>query len=129
MFDPTAAPEGLIYHVTFARDWDDARATGEYRLSTRGAQLDEVGFIHGSFAHQVQRIGAHVFGDTSDPLVVLVIDPRRLAARVEVENLEGGDEGFPHIYGPLPADAVVEVLPARIEDGQLVIDRSGPLPD
>lgn len=124
MFDPTTAPEGLIYHVTFKRDWEGALATGEYRLSTRGARLADVGYIHGSFANQVQRIGAYVFRDTSDPLVVLVVDPGRLNARVEVENLEGGDEGFPHIYGPLPASAVLDVLPARIEHGQLVIEPS-----
>jgi uncharacterized protein (DUF952 family) len=124
VFDPTTAPEGLIYHVTFKSDWEGARATGEYRLSTRGARLEEVGFIHGSFANQVQRIGACIFRDASDPLVVLVIDPERLSVRVEVENLEGGDEGFPHMYGPLPTTAVIDVLPARVEQGQLVIARN-----
>ena len=122
MFDPTTAPEGLIYHVTFERDWEVARGTGEYRLSTRGARLDEVGYIHGSFANQVQRIGAYIFRDTSDPLVVLVIDPARLNARVAVENMEGGVEDFPHIYGPLPTSAVLDVRPARIVQGQLVIE-------
>ncbi|MGQ0434871.1 MAG: DUF952 domain-containing protein [Microthrixaceae bacterium] len=124
VFDPTTAPDGLIYHVTRERDWDSARPTGAYRLSTREATLAEVGFIHGSFAHQVRRIGTAVFGDTSEPLVVLVVDPERLDARVVVENLEGGEEGFPHIYGPIPTGAVVDVLQARIEHGEIVIDGS-----
>lgn len=124
VFDPTTAPDGLIYHVTFTRDWEEARAAGAYRLSTRDATLADVGFIHGSFAHQVQRIGTAVFGNTSEPLVVLVVDPARLDARLVVENLEGGDEGFPHIYGPVPTGAVVDVLQARIEHGEIVIDGS-----
>src|SRR4051812_43544532 len=33
--------------------------------------------------------------DTTAPLVVLVIDKEMLDAPVVVENLEGGDEGFP----------------------------------
>ena len=31
---------------------------GEYRVSTLGATLDEVGFIHGTFRQQVERIGS-----------------------------------------------------------------------
>jgi uncharacterized protein (DUF952 family) len=110
-----------IYHLTFASDWNDAQSTGEYRLSTRGTGLDEVGYIHASFAHQVQRIGAAVYGDVPEPVVVLAIDPTLLGSMVRVENLEGGTEGFPHIYGPLPTSAVVEVLPARVDGGEFVV--------
>jgi len=30
---------------------------------------------------------------------------------VRYENLEGGNELFPHIYGPLPLEAISEALP------------------
>jgi uncharacterized protein (DUF952 family) len=40
---------------------------------------------------------------------LLVIDPSRLPADVRIEDLDGGEERFPHIYGPLPIDAVVRV--------------------
>jgi uncharacterized protein (DUF952 family) len=110
-----------IYHVTFASDWTDAQSTGEYRLSTRGTRLDEVGYIHASFAHQVRRIGTAVYGDASERLVVLAIDPALLSSVVTVENLDGGTEGFPHIYGPLPTSAVVEVLPASVDGGEFVV--------
>ena len=44
-------------------------------------------------------------------LVLLKIDPSRLTARIVDENLEGGTELFPHIYGPLEWSGVVTVIP------------------
>ena len=90
-----------IYHVTFASDWAEAQRQGEYRFSTRGARLEDVGFIHASHAHQVRQIGTSHYLDASEPVVVLVIDPTRVPSDVKVENLGGGTEWFPHIYGPL----------------------------
>lgn len=101
-------PKEHIFHVALKSDWDEAvRRTGVYAFSTRGLTLDEVGFIHCSFRHQVEQIRQLIYGDVLDALVVLEIDPSRLHSEVRVENVGGGDELFPHIYGPLPVDAVV----------------------
>ena len=62
-------------------------------------------------------IGAAFYADATAPLVVLVIDTDLLNAPVVVENLDGGDEGFPHIYGPLPTTAVVDVRRAGMMEG------------
>ncbi len=43
-------------------------------------------------------------------LVLLCIDSRKVGADIRDENLEGGDNLFPHIYGPLNIDAVIKVL-------------------
>ena len=115
-----------IYHVALASDWADAQSGGEYRVSTRRARLDEVGYIHASFAHQVRRLGAAVYSDAPEPVVVLVIDPTRLTSPVRVENLDGGTECFPHIYGPIPIDAVVDVLPARLEGDDFIVPGLAP---
>jgi uncharacterized protein (DUF952 family) len=48
---------------------------------------------------------------------VLRIDWRRLTSRVLVEDLLGTGERFPHIYGPIPVTAVVDVRPLRLSDG------------
>ena len=122
MADPNAQLPDRIYHVTFASEWRNAQPGAEYTLSTRGASLEDVGYIHASFAHQVERIGSLIFGDATEPLVVLAIDPERLECAVRVENLEGGTEQFPHIYGPLPAAAVVDVLPARLDGTRVVVE-------
>ena len=114
-----------IYHIAALTDWEDALSSGEYRIATRGERLEDVGFIHASFAHQVERSGAVHYGDASEALVVLVIDPTRLTSPVKVENLDGGSEELPHIYGPLPTSAVVDVLPVVVQEGQFTVEGLG----
>ena len=74
-------------------------ASAHIAWSTRDAYLDEVGFIHAGFEHQVAAVGSFLYRNASEPLVVLAIDTDLLDAAVVVENLEGGSEAFPHIYG------------------------------
>ncbi|MDT0426000.1 DUF952 domain-containing protein, partial [Streptomyces evansiae] len=50
-------------------------------------------------------------GDGGRDLVVLVVDPARLTDPVRYEAMKPGGEEFPHLYGPLPVEAVVEVRP------------------
>jgi uncharacterized protein (DUF952 family) len=98
-----------IYHLAIRADWD-ADPDAPYTMSTLGRTLDEQGFIHCSFRGQV-RSTADRFYRGRDDVVLLTIDPSRITAPIRVENLEGGDEHFPHIYGPLPREAVVDVTP------------------
>ncbi len=79
-------------------------------MSTRGQSLDEVGFIHCSYANQVTRVANAIYRGVHG-LILLEIDPARLTSEVRDEALGDGDEKFPHIYGPLDTDAVVEVHP------------------
>jgi uncharacterized protein (DUF952 family) len=97
----------LIFHLALDDEWEDAcSAGGPYRRSTLGLSLEEQGFIHLSFGHQVQTV-ADTFFAGRDDVVLLFVDPRRLTAEVKIEALPGADEGFPHLYGPLDLDAVV----------------------
>ncbi len=103
-------PESL-YHLALAGEWEAAVAAGEsYRRSTIGHSLDDVGYIHCSFGHQVQRT-ADAYYAGRDDVVLLTVDPARLSSEVRVEMVEGAGEEFPHVYGPLDLDAVVSVLP------------------
>jgi glutathione S-transferase len=100
-----------IYHLALAGDWAAARATGEYRISTRGLTLEQVGFIHASYAHQIAATYQRFYADAG-PLKLLIIDPQRLAAlglplRAEVAPDSG--ELFPHVYGALPVEVVLQV--------------------
>jgi len=111
-----------IFHVALRQDWEAAKLVGEYRVSTLGRTLGDVGFIHGSFRHQIERIGAFVYATDKEPLVVLDIDTPRLRVPVHIENIEGGSELFPHIYGPLPVEAVIRTLPATTDGGRFVVE-------
>ena len=97
-----------IYHLALPDDWVAAQAEGSYRVSTRGMSLDQVGFVHASFPHQVPVVRRNFYGDVAGPLTLLEIDPERLTAPlvVEVGDPETGEE-FPHILGPLNVDAVL----------------------
>ena len=104
----------LIYHVTTRQEWEDAKPSGEYRISTRGRTLEEEGFIHCSQASQVAPIANRFYKGMSD-LVLLTIDEQRVKADVRYEAVPGWDEPFAHVYGPLNTDAVVSVM--RFEPG------------
>jgi glutathione S-transferase len=99
-----------IFHIAEAAEWNEALAGGEYRQSTLGYTLDQAGFIHCSRRDQVETVANAVYRERSD-LVLLLIDRDKVQAEIRDENLEGGSELFPHIYGPLNLDAVTSVLP------------------
>jgi len=42
-------------------------------------------------------------------MLILTIDPKRVDVPIKYENLEGGSELFPHIYGSLEPSAIVDV--------------------
>ena len=98
-----------LFHLALRRDWEGAKEAGEYRVSTRGRTLAEEGFLHASYAHQWQGVRDAYYADVSEPLVLLEVDPALLDVPVVEEVPAGGDEAFPHVYGPLPVAAVVTV--------------------
>jgi uncharacterized protein (DUF952 family) len=98
-----------LFHVAFGRDWEAAKEVGEYRVSTRGRTLAEEGFLHASYAHQWQGVRDAYYGDVTEPLVLLEVDPGLLDVPVVDEVPAGGAEAFPHVYGSLPVAAVVAV--------------------
>ena len=70
-----------------------------------------MGFVHLSQAHQVDATAARFYGDLPAGAVqLLTLCPARLAeARLEVrfEAVGPSGERFPHLYGPLPLQAVL----------------------
>jgi glutathione S-transferase len=113
-----------IYHITTASAWNQACSAGSYAESTRGLSLAEVGFIHCSYAAQVPQVAQAYFQGVAD-LVLLVIDPGRLSAQLQDEDLAGQGQSFPHIYGPLNLDAVIAVVPfAPADDGSFALPAS-----
>ncbi|WP_155374234.1 DUF952 domain-containing protein [Catellatospora vulcania] len=99
----------MIYHIALPEDWAAAQHAGEYTVSTRGVTLAEEGYIHGGQdLAQVEAVRARIYADLDD-LRLLVIDESRLDSPVRLESPPGTDELYPHVYGPIPVDAVIEV--------------------
>lgn len=94
-----------IFHIAHKSEWADALENGAYRT---GSLADE-GFIHFSTGRQLLRTAEKYYhGDQH--VVLLVIDPLKLAAELRYEQIADGQE-FPHLYGELNLDAVTQVLP------------------
>lgn len=93
-----------IYHICARTAWAAARQAGVYQ----GSELDRRdGFIHFSTAEQaVETVRVHLAGQTG--LVLLEVDPARLGPALRWKASRGG-AAFPHLYAPLPLDAVVAV--------------------
>jgi uncharacterized protein (DUF952 family) len=95
-----------VFHITSAEEARDAVRAGIHAPRSFEAE----GFIHCSYARQVCDVANRVFAGRSD-LVLLEIDRTKLTCAVIDENLEGGAQLFPHIYGRLPVGAVVKTHP------------------
>ncbi len=109
-----------IYHAAMPEDWERARAAGVYAMSTRDRSLDDEGFIHCSHRHQVEQVTNDFFADLPS-VVLLEIDPEQLNVAIVDESRGGGEELFPHVYGPLPLYAVVATTSwSRGNDGRYV---------
>ncbi len=108
----------LVYHCSLVSDWETAKAAGAFTISTRGRSLAEEGFIHAAYADQVEAVLARYYGDVTEPMVLLCIDPDLLTVPLVPESPPGAQEEFPHLYGPLNLDAVIDVaVLQRAENG------------
>jgi uncharacterized protein (DUF952 family) len=103
----------MICHVVPLADW-----TARPDLPYAPASLAEDGFVHCSPDEPTTLAVVNAFYRTAPrPLLVLVLAPDRLGARLEWEAADpapppGVDEGtlFPHLFGPVERDAVERIL-------------------
>lgn len=110
-----------LFHLADRAEWLAAAAAGEYRISTRGVTLAEQGFIHCSRRQQLRDVAERYYADADD-LVLLVIDSDRVASPIRYESPPDSLETYPHIYGPLPADAVTAALAVgRDREGRIML--------
>jgi len=91
-----------IYHVLKKTDWVE-NIPAPYAADS----LESQGFIHCCTEEQIPHVIKHWFKGEYD-LVILEIDPQLLRSKVVYENLEGGKELFPHIYGPINREAIIK---------------------
>ena len=91
-----------LFHIVAEPEWRAACGAGSYRPPS----LAQEGFVHFSYRHQVARTADARFAGRTD-LLVVEIDPARLADPVVEEDLYGADEEFPHVYGAIPTSAAV----------------------
>ncbi len=94
-----------IYHVTTAAEWKAAREKGSYE----SASLKEEGYIHCSLEEQIAGVLERYFSGKTN-LVKLVIDTDKLTSPYIYDWSTTNEDTFPHIYGPINTDAVIQVM-------------------
>ncbi len=92
-----------VFHIAERAAWDPSN--GAYAPS----DFARDGFVHCSRWEQLFRVAGTRFAGRDD-LIVLEIDVSQLDAPVRYEDLADEGETFPHVYGPVPIDAVIGTL-------------------
>lgn len=104
---PPRLSGALIYKIAPGALWSAALAAGQFD----GAPVDLAdGFIHFSTAQTVRETAAKHFAGQHD-LLLVAVDPGRLAAHALRWEPSRGGLLFPHLYAPLPLDAVMWTVP------------------
>jgi len=93
-----------IAHICGPQAWEAAQRSGEYQTGS----LEREGFIHCSTWEQIPGVMKRFYADRED-LLLLNIDPSKVIAEIRWEVVDG--DAYPHIYGPLNLDAVIETIP------------------
>jgi uncharacterized protein (DUF952 family) len=98
----------LVLHIVGRGDWDP---DDEYRPDS----LDGEGFVHCSDPDQVVGVADARYAGRDD-LELLCLDVERLDPEVRYEALGDVEEPYPHVYGPVNPEAVVDVVPFSAGD-------------
>jgi len=94
----------MIYHVTTKSNWEEALQKGSFEA----ASLFSEGFIHASKAEQVAGVLDRFYKNQTD-LLKLCIDESKLTHPLIYEMAPSLQEEFPHIFGSINLDAIIDV--------------------
>lgn len=93
-----------IYHIVLKSEWEKQIDLPEYTA----ASLASEGFIHASRLEQITATLSRFFALEMNNVVILKIDTTLLLPKLVYEP--AGDELFPHIFGGINKNAIVEIL-------------------
>ena len=103
----------MILHLLSRERWAEAQANGQ--LVTPSVATE--GFAHCSTEHQIVDVANKYYSGATN-MVLINIDPKELDSELKFEppaHLDGSpalphEPLFPHIYGPINLDAVIEAI-------------------
>ena len=103
----------FIYHIVLPEVWERFKDRPSYQPDSLATE----GFIHCSYANQLQAVLKRYYYGRVGEVLILKIDTDKLFAKL-VKEASTNDEIYPHIYGRLNHSAVIEVMerPLRREE-------------
>ncbi len=101
----------FIYHVVLPDVWDQFKTRPSYQPESLATE----GFIHCSYPGQLDAVLKRYYSGV-ERVLILKIDTDKLLSKL-VKEPSTNDEMYPHIYGRLNHNAIVE-----IEDRVLIGD-------
>ena len=93
----------FIYHVVLPAVWERFKTRPSYQPES----LTTEGFIHCSYASQLEGVLERYYSGV-EKVLILTIDTDKLLSKL-VKEPSTNDELFPHIYGRVNHNAVVNV--------------------
>ena len=90
-----------IYHIVLPQVWKTAQHETLYAADS----LANEGFIHCSYEEQLDGVVERYYSSVPE-VVILKLEIGKLTSKLVSEPSTGG-EIYPHIYGPINLDAVV----------------------
>lgn len=95
----------MILHITTRDKWQEAIQIGIYLDSS----LESEGFIHCSTPDQILR-SANEYYHGQSSLLLLCISSDKVKAPIVYEDSYNKGEQYPHIYGSLNLDAIIQAV-------------------
>ena len=92
----------FIYHIVLPEIWEAVKHNSTYAADSLATE----GFIHCSYDDQLEGVIERYYPDAPE-VVILKLDINKLTSKLVSEPSTGG-EVYPHIYGPMNLDSVVD---------------------
>lgn len=96
----------MILHIIEVDAWLKAKDEGIYSPTS----LEDEGFIHCSTKDQVVEVANLIYKGQGN-LLLLTIDSTKVTVKIVYEDLYETGKLYPHIYGSLNVDAVINAVP------------------
>ncbi|MEP7147505.1 MAG: DUF952 domain-containing protein [Acidobacteriota bacterium] len=93
----------FIYHIVLPDVWERFKTRPSYQPDS----LTTEGFIHCSYPSQLEAVLKRYYSDV-EKVLILKIDTDKLLSKL-VKEPSTNDEVYPHIYGRLNRNAIVEI--------------------
>lgn len=92
-----------IYHIVLPEVWSEFKDKEFYKAES----LDTEGFIHCSFAEQIDGVLERYYQGV-ERVLILEIETDRLTSKL-VNEPSTNDEIYPHIYGEINMDSILGI--------------------